>query len=217
MRSRPRPHSALAVAAIALALLARAQAPPAAAATDSTARGTETAVLAGGCFWGMDEVFEAVKGVTDVTSGYSGGDAAHATYDEVSTGTTGHAESVRITFDPKRVSYATLLAVYFGVAHDPTTRDRQGPDEGSQYRSAIFYASPEQKKIADATIASLTARHAFAAPIVTQVVPFRAFYPAESYHQHFAERNPTYPYIVEVDEPKMVALREKFPKLVRAR
>ena len=173
------------------------------------------AVLAGGCFWGMEGVFEQVDGVTKVVSGYSGGSAATAHYDLTSPGTTGHAESVEITYDPARITYAKLLEVFFTVAHDPTTVDRQGPDEGSQYRSVIFYANDAQKRDAQAEIASLTRAHAFGAPIVTQVVPLRAFYPAEEHHQHFMARNPYYPYILINDRPKLAALRAKFPALVK--
>lgn len=201
--------SMLLVAAITGAAVRPAPAAPRAAA------GTETVVLAGGCFWGMEAVFESLSGVREVTSGYAGGDAAHAHYDMVSTGTTGHAESIRIVFDPKRISYRTLLQVYFTVAHDPTTRDRQGPDEGSQYRSAIFYSDAAQRRGAEAAIEQLRRTHAFAAPIVTDVTQLRAFYPAEAYHQRFAARNPAYPYIVEVDEPKLAALRVRFPQLLK--
>jgi peptide-methionine (S)-S-oxide reductase len=176
---------------------------------------TETAVLAGGCFWGMEDVFEKLRGVRDVTSGYSGGRKATATYDQVSTGTTGHAESVRIRFDPARISFRTLLDVYFTVALDPTERDRQGPDDGPQYRSVIFYTSDAQRRQARAAIAELTRAKTFASPIVTAIEPFRAFYLAEAYHQHFAERNPTYPYIVYNDAPKVVALQKRFPALVK--
>lgn len=183
------------------------------AASGAPAGKTETAVLAGGCFWGMESVFEHVRGVTNVVSGFSGGSKETAHYDDVSEGDTGHAESVQITFDPARISYATLLDVYFRVAHDPTELNQQGPDSGSQYRSAIFYASPDQKRIAEAKIAALTAQHAFSAPIVTQVVPLRGFYAAEAYHQHFAALHPLYPYIVINDAPKLVQLRERFPKL----
>jgi peptide-methionine (S)-S-oxide reductase len=183
------------------------------AASDTSAGKTETAVLAGGCFWGMESVFDHVRGVTNVVSGFSGGSKETAHYDDVSQGDTGHAESVEITYDPARVSYATLLDVYFRVAHDPTELNEQGPDSGTQYRSAIFYATPDQKRIAEAKIAALTAQHVFSAPIVTQVVPLRGFYPAEAYHQHFAALHPLYPYIVINDAPKLVQLREKFPKL----
>jgi peptide-methionine (S)-S-oxide reductase len=176
---------------------------------------TERAVLAGGCFWGMEAVFESLRGVTNVVSGFSGGAADTAHYEIVSTGMTGHAESVEITYDPAQISYATLLDVYFRVAHDPTELNRQDPDDGTQYRSTIFYTSAAQKQAAHQAIAALTAEKVFKAPIVTTVVPFVAFYPAESYHQHFAQLNPTYPYIVYNDVPKLRALRERFPQLVK--
>jgi peptide-methionine (S)-S-oxide reductase len=176
---------------------------------------TETAVLAGGCFWGMESVFEHVRGVTNVVSGFSGGSKDTAHYDEVSEGNTGHAESVEITFDPARVSYATLLDVYFRVAHDPTERDAQGPDSGTQYRSVIFFANDAQKRAAERTIARLTEAKTFAAPIVTEVVPLHGFYPAEAYHQHFAELHPLYPYIVINDAPKVAALRSRYPQLAK--
>ncbi len=185
---------------------ASAAAPPPAA---------QTAVLAGGCFWGMEDVFEKLRGVMNVEAGYSGGAASTAHYDMVSTGTTGHAESVRITFNPRAISYRTLLEVYFTVAHDPTQFDRQGPDSGSQYRSAIFYADAAQERDARAEIAALTKRKAYGAPIVTQLVPLRAFYAAEAYHQHFADRNPAEPYIVAVDDPKVAALRDHFSRLLK--
>jgi peptide-methionine (S)-S-oxide reductase len=185
-------------------------------ASASSGKHLETAVLAGGCFWGLEAVFERLRGVTGVVSGFSGGSALTAHYDIVSTGTTGHAESVQITYDPAQVSYATLLKVYFTVATDPTELDRQGPDEGTQYRSEIFTTSDAQARIAHATIADLTAAHAYAAPIVTKIEPLRAFYPAEAYHQHFYDRNPTYPYIVYNDKPKVEALNAKFPRLVKA-
>ena len=178
-----------------------------------TAQGDETAVLAGGCFWGIEAVFEHVKGVHKVVAGYSGGNAATASYDQVSDGDTGHAESVRIQFDPKQVSYGTLLQVFFSVALDPTELNRQGPDSGTQYRSVIFYGSDEQKKIATGYIAQLTAAKAFQAPIVTQVVPLKAFYPAEAYHQHYFSEHPDNPYIVINDAPKVANLQKLFPTL----
>ncbi len=177
---------------------------------------TETAVFAGGCFWGMELVFESLKGVTSAISGYSGGSKATAHYESVSAGDTGHAESVEITYDPAVISYRRLLDVYFRVAHDPTELDRQGPDEGTQYRSVIFYADDRQKRMALESIRELTAAKAFSRPIVTQVVQLRGFYAAESYHQHFAAKNPTYPYIVYNDAPKAVELRARFPQLVKA-
>jgi peptide-methionine (S)-S-oxide reductase len=175
--------------------------------------GPQTAVLAGGCFWGVDGVFKHVKGVTGVVSGFSGGKAGTAHYETVSTGTTGHAESVKIAYDPSQVSYADLLRVFFSVATDPTELNRQGPDEGTQYRSVIFYANEEQKQIAQAYITQLDQSRVFHKPIVTQVVPFQAFYPAEAYHQNFLELHPTYPYIVYNDLPKVRALKKEFPDL----
>jgi peptide-methionine (S)-S-oxide reductase len=174
---------------------------------------TQTAVLSGGCFWGVDGVFKHVKGVTNVVSGYAGGETSTATYEQVSTGTTGHAESVEITFDPTKVSYQELLKVYFNVAHDPTELNRQGPDEGTQYRSAIFYANDRQKKAATDYIAALTRDHKFSSPIVTQVVPLTHFYPAEEYHQNYLEQHPDNPYIVFNDMPKLHALQTDFPNL----
>jgi len=179
--------------------------------------GSATAVLAGGCFWGMQWVFEHVPGVTNVTSGYSGGAAATATYEQVSAGNTGHAESVRIAYDPSKVSYGELLRVYFSVVTNPTKKNRQGTDTGTQYRGVIFYANPEQQRIAKDYIAQLGASHAFAAPIVTQVVPFKAFYPAEDYHQDYARLNPAALYIAINDAPKVVALQRELPTLYRAR
>ena len=173
----------------------------------------QTAVLAGGCFWGVEAVFEHVKGVHKVVAGYSGGAASTAHYDEVSDGDTGHAESVKIEFDPARISYGKLLQVFFSVALDPTELNRQGPDSGTQYRSVIFYGNPEQKKIALGYIAQLTAAHSFPAPIVTQVVPLQAFYPAEAYHQNYAQLHPDNPYIVYNDAPKVVHLQQLFPAL----
>ena len=187
-----------------------------AAFAGTQSKSSQTAVLAGGCFWGMEDVFEKLQGVSAVEVGYSGGSAATANYETVSSGTTGHAESVKITYDPARISYDTLLEVYFRVAHDPTERDRQGPDDGSQYRSSVFYANEAQHRAALAEIATLSRSRAFSSPIVTEVVPLRAFYPAEAYHQHFADKNPTYPYIVAIDAPKVSALRAKFPKLLKA-
>jgi len=175
--------------------------------------GHQTAVFAGGCFWGVDAVFKHVKGVSQVVSGYSGGNASTAEYEVVSNGTTGHAESVEVTYDPSQVSYSDLLKVFFYAAHDPTELNRQGPDSGSQYRSAIFYANADQKKIADAYIAQLDQAKVFSEPIVTQVVPLKGFFPAEGYHQNFLARHPDYPYIVINDMPKLDLLHEKFPQL----
>jgi peptide-methionine (S)-S-oxide reductase len=178
------------------------------------AMGPQTAVLAGGCFWGMEGVFERLKGVTGVTSGYSGGEAQTAHYDMVGSGVTGHAESIKITFDPKLISYGTLLQVYFSVAHDPTQLNYQGPDHGSQYRSAIFYANDAQKRVAEEYIKKLDAARLYAKPIVTQVVPLKAFYPAEDYHQNFMGNNPDYPYIVYWDKPKVARLEKQYPGLI---
>ncbi len=176
---------------------------------------TQTAVFSGGCFWGVDAVFKHMKGVTKVVSGYSGGEASTAHYDIVSEGTTGHAESVQVTFDPAVVPYATLLKVFFSVAHDPTELNRQGPDEGTQYRSAIWYANPEQQAAAQKAIADLTAAKAYKKPIVTQVAPLKKFYPAEDYHQNYLALHPTQPYIVYNDIPKVENLKAKYPELYR--
>ena len=177
------------------------------------AAGIQTAVLAGGCFWGVEGVFEHVKGVTRVVSGYAGGQADTATYEQVSSGRTGHAESVRIFYDPARISYGQLLKVFFSVAHDPTELNRQGPDTGTQYRSAIFYASADQKRVADDYIAQLQAAGVFPSRIVTQVVPLKGFYDAEAYHQHYLDLHPDQPYIVINDLPKIANLRRQFPSL----
>jgi peptide-methionine (S)-S-oxide reductase len=176
----------------------------------------EKAVLAGGCFWGVEAVFEQLRGVTNVVSGFSGGDKLTAHYEVVSTGMTGHAESVEITYDPAQISYRQLLQVYFTVAHDPTQLDYQGPDHGSQYRSSIFYIGDDQKRVAQDAIRELTAKHVYNAPIVTKVVPFVAFYPAEAYHQHYLVHHPDEPYIVYNDMPKLKALHERFPALLKA-
>lgn len=184
-------------------------------AAKSGAPATETAVFAGGCFWGMQAVFEHVKGVTKVVAGYSGGAKATAIYELVGTETTGHAESVQVAFDPRVVSYGDLLRVYFSVAHDPTELDYQGPDRGSSYRSEIFFASPAQERIARAYIAQLTTAHVFTAPIVTKIEPLKGFYAAEGYHQDFLVHNPTYPYIVINDMPKIAALKRVWPDLYR--
>jgi len=179
----------------------------------ATTKGEQTAVIAGGCFWGVQAVFEHVKGVISVRAGYSGGSADTAHYEMVSAGNTGHAESVRIKYDPSRISYGQLLKVYFAVAHDPTELNRQGPDTGSQYRSAIFYNSEEQKKIADAYVAQLNKAGVFKRPIVTQVVALKAFYEAEAYHQDYAQRHPDEPYIAINDLPKVAELRKQLPEL----
>ncbi len=173
----------------------------------------QTAVFAGGCFWGVAAVFKHVKGVSEVVSGYAGGSAATAHYERVSEGDTGHAEAVRVRFDPAQVSYPQLLRVFFSVAHDPTELNRQGPDTGSQYRSAIFFTSAEQQKMAQDTIRQLTAARIFSKPIVTQVVPLQQFYPAEAYHQDYLALHPYQPYIVINDQPKLEQLRKRFPAL----
>jgi peptide-methionine (S)-S-oxide reductase len=177
--------------------------------------GLQTAVVAGGCFWGVDAVFKHVKGVTRVVSGYAGGDASTAEYEKVGTGRTGHAESVQITFDPSQVSYGTLLRVFFSVAHDPTELNRQGPDEGPQYRSAVFYASDDQKRVAESYIAQLNQAKTFRKPIATQVAPLKGFYAAEAYHQNYLALHPDNPYIVYNDLPKLGELKKQFPELYR--
>ena len=176
---------------------------------------SETAVFAGGCFWGQQGLFEHVKGVTKVTAGYSGGSKDTATYDQVSSETTGHAESVQVVFDPRQISYGKLLQIYFSVAHDPTELNRQGPDQGTSYRSEIFAVTPAQEKVARAYIAQLSAAHIFRGPIVTNVEAFKAFYPAEGYHQDFLVHNPTYPYIVFNDLPKLAAFKRVWPQYYR--
>ena len=176
----------------------------------------ETVVVAGGCFWGVEAVFRHVKGVVEATSGYAGGSADTAQYELVSDGNTGHAESVRVTFDPAQVSLGQILQVFFSVAHDPTQVNRQGPDTGTQYRSAIFVGSPEQKRVVDAYVAQLDAAKVFPRRIATEVAPLRAFYPAEAYHQNYAALHPHNPYIVLNDAPKVTHLRELFPALYRA-
>jgi peptide-methionine (S)-S-oxide reductase len=185
--------------------------------TLATSKSKQTAVLAGGCFWGMQAVFQHVKGVISATSGYSGGEASTAHYERVSEGDTGHAESVKIVYDPSKVTFGQLLRVYFSVAHDPTELNRQGPDVGNQYRSSIFYANDEQKQIAEAYIAQLDKARVFPSSIVTVVVPLRAFYPAEGYHQDYATLHPDNPYIVYNDAPKVAHLQQEFPDLYKSR
>jgi peptide-methionine (S)-S-oxide reductase len=175
----------------------------------------DTAVFAGGCFWGVEAVFEQLTGVDKVLSGFAGGDAASAHYDIVSTGSTGHAESVEVTYDPAQITYGQLLKIFFAVAHDPTQKDRQGQDTGTQYRSAIFYKDVEQKRIAEAYIKQLDDAHAFSKPIVTEVAPLSRFYAAESYHQQFVKRNPNYPYVVYNDLPKLAKLKEDFGPMLK--
>lgn len=186
---------------------------PAVDATLAAGKSQQTAVIAGGCFWGVQAVFQHVKGVINATSGYSGGDAKTAQYERVSDGDTGHAESVKITYDSSQITYGQLLRVFFSVAHDPTELNRQGPDSGTQYRSSIFYGNEEQKRIAEAYIAQLDNAKIFPSRIVTQVVALKAFYPAESYHQDYATRHPDNPYIAFNDAPKVEHLRQLFPDL----
>ena len=186
---------------------------PAATTDDSLAPapGQVKAVFAGGCFWGTQAVFERVKGVVDTTVGYSGGSAATATYDQVTTETTGHAESIEVVYDPSKITYGELLRIFFSVAHDPTQLNRQGPDVGPSYRSAIFYANDDQKRIAQAYIAQLDTARVFSRPIVTEVSPLKGFYRAEDYHQDYALHNPGNPYILVCDRPKIEALKKEFP------
>jgi peptide-methionine (S)-S-oxide reductase len=181
----------------------------------ASARSKDSVVLAGGCFWGVEAVFDHLKGVTNVVSGFAGGNKSTAHYETVSTGTTGHAESVKITYDPSQVTLGQILMVYFSVAHDPTELNRQGPDSGTQYRSAIFYQTADQQRIAEAYIQQLNEEHVFRGPIVTQVVPFTGFFAAESYHQHYLEHNPDNPYIVYNDLPKLAALKKEYPQLCK--
>ena len=179
----------------------------------SAARGPQTAVFAGGCFWGVEAVFRHVKGVSSAVSGYAGGNAKTAEYMIVGSGTTGHAESVQVTYDPTKVSYGQLLKVFFSVAHDPTQLNRQGPDSGTQYRSAIFTTNDEQMRVAKAYVAQLDRANAFGRPIVTEIVALPKFYPAEAYHQNYLALNPTQPYIVFNDLPKLANLKTQFPDL----
>ena len=190
--------------------------PPMLDETGNPGSTSEVAILAGGCFWGVQGVFQHVEGVLSAVSGYAGGTANTAHYEMVGTNTTGHAESVRVTFDPRLISYGRILQIYFSVAHDPTELNRQGPDVGTQYRSAIFPFNPGQTRVAEAYIDQLNQGHVFGAPIVTKVEPGRDFYPAEDYHQDFLTRNPRYPYIVINDLPKIENLQRLFPGLYRA-
>jgi peptide-methionine (S)-S-oxide reductase len=186
---------------------------PAVDAPRASAPAKQITVVSGGCFWGVQAVFQHVKGVINATSGYAGGSKKNPDYETVSTGETGHAESVKIVYDPSQVTYGELLRVFFSVAHDPTQLNRQGPDEGTQYRSSIFYTSDEQKRIAEAYIAQLDQAKVFPSPIVTKVVPLQAFYPAEAYHQNYASLHPDQPYIMFNDAPKVEHLRQEFPDL----
>ena len=178
-------------------------------------KGKATAVVAGGCFWGVEAVFQHVKGVKDATSGYAGGSVKSPSYEQVSTGETGHAESVQITFDPAQISYGQLLKVFFSVVHDPTQLNRQGPDTGTQYRSVIFYSDDEQERIAEAYIAQIDHERLLPRPIVTQVVPLKEFYVAEAYHQDYARFHPDNPYIARNDAPKVEHLHEQFPDIYK--
>jgi peptide-methionine (S)-S-oxide reductase len=204
----------VAVAALASACARADEAPhavPAPVVADAPASGIQTAVLSGGCFWGLQGVFEHVKGVKQVVAGYAGGGRDTAIYEVVSSGTTGHAETVQIKYDPKEISFGKLLQVYFSVATDPTELNRQGPDDGSQYRGEIWTVNADQKRVADAYIAQLTKAHTYSQPIVTRVDAFKGFYPAEGYHQDFLIKNPDYPYIVINDQPKIENLKKMLP------
>lgn len=202
-------------AACAASLLTLWGAAAADAANTPAAPATQKVVLAGGCFWGIEAVFESLKGVSSAVSGYAGGSQNTAHYEIVSTGETGHAESVEIAYDPAQISFQQLLTVFFLVAHDPTELNRQGPDEGTQYRSAIFFTTEAQRQTAAAYMLLLQRDHVFSKPIVTELVPLQAFYPAENYHQHFVARNPYYPYVVVNDLPKLAQLRKQYPQLVK--
>ncbi len=188
---------------------------PAVDAPLASAKGQETAVLSGGCFWGIQAVFQHLKGVASATSGYSGGEANTAHYEDVSTGATGHAESVKIVFDPAQISYGQILMIFFSVSHNPTELNYQGPDHGTQYRSSIFFSNEQQKKIAEAYISQLGAAKVYSQPIVTQVVPLKAFYPAEDYHQDYLKHHTYEPYIMINDLPKLTSLKKEFPDLYR--
>jgi peptide-methionine (S)-S-oxide reductase len=223
-RSLPNIAAALAVLTVALVLFAAkltsgasrtSEGPVAAPSFDVQVAGAteDTAVFAGGCFWGVDAVYKHVKGVKRVVSGYAGGDVANPSYEQVSTGNTGNAESVQVIYDPSQVSYGKLLQIFFSVAHDPTQLNRQGPDRGTQYRSAIFYNNAQQQQVAEAYIKQLTAAKTFSRPIVTQVAKLHGFYPAEAYHQNYLAEHPNQPYIVINDQPKIAALKKQFPDI----
>ncbi|HUA22285.1 MAG TPA: peptide-methionine (S)-S-oxide reductase MsrA [Bryobacteraceae bacterium] len=184
-------------------------------ADDLQETGTHTAVLAGGCFWCTEAVFQQIEGVDKVVSGYSGGEASTANYEAVCTGRTGHAESIEITYDAGTVSYGRLLKIFFSVAHDPTQLNRQGADRGTQYRSAIFYVNEDQKRVAEAYLQQLDQAHAFSSPIVTEVSPLKAFYPAEQHHQNFCNLHPDYPYVVAVADPKVAKTQKQYPELLK--
>ena len=204
----------LGVLCFAASLAVAAGFPPPAADLPPTS-GKQTAVFAGGCFWGVEAVFEKLKGVSSAVSGYAGGTKKTANYETVSSGRTGHAESVQVTYDPSQISYGRLLQVFFSVVHDPTQLNRQGPDEGTQYRSAIFYSSEEQKRVAEAYIQQLNDARIFKRPIVTQVTPLEGFYPAEAYHQDYIAHNPDNPYVVYNDLPKLQRLKKDYPDWVK--
>jgi peptide-methionine (S)-S-oxide reductase len=226
-RSLPNFAAALVIIPLALVLFAARLTPGASRSTDGPvsapsfdARVTggiteDTAVFAGGCFWGVEAVFDHVKGVKRAISGYAGGDISSPSYEQVSTGDTGHAESVEVIYDPTQVSYGKLLQIFFSVAHDPTQLNRQGPDRGSQYRSAIFYSNAQQEQVAESYIKQLTAAKTFSRPIVTQVAKLRGFYPAEEYHQNYLAHHPNQPYIVINDLPKVAALKKQFSDVYR--
>jgi peptide-methionine (S)-S-oxide reductase len=218
MRSYGLVRVAIAIPVLAVGLLAAAFPDPpsvATAAPAAPAAKKATAVLAGGCFWGMQGIFEHVKGVVDTEAGYSGGAAKTAHYERVSEGDTGHAESLKITYDPARITYGQLLKIYFSVAHDPTTLNRQHNDVGTQYRSSIFYADEDQKKVAEEYIKELNGARVFQSAIVTKVVPLEGFYRAEEYHQHFLDLNPTQPYIAAVDIPLLENFKHTYPDLYK--
>jgi peptide-methionine (S)-S-oxide reductase len=214
---RNRCSSLLIVAALACSASLMAAGFPDPTVDAPAATGKQTAVLAGGCFWCTEAVFQMINGVEKVVSGYSGGDQASAHYEIVSTGKTGHAESVQITFDPAKVTYGQILKVFFDVAHDPTQLNRQGPDYGPQYRSVVFYANADQKRIAEAYIKQLDEAKVFHKPIVTQVTEFKAFYPAEEHHQNFCRRNPTNPYVMYNAAPKIQKTKKEFPGLINGK
>src|SRR5579864_2085498 len=208
-------RAATCVLLFAMTLMAADFPDPVVDSKNAAGAGAETAVLAGGCFWCVEAVFQQIEGVQKVVSGYSGGDAASAHYEIVSTGRTGHAESVQVTYNPRKISYGRLLKVFFDVAHDPTQLNRQGPDVGPQYRSVIFYSNPEQKRIAEAYIKQLDQAKVFPSPIVTQVVELKSFYPAEEHHQNFCNRNPKNPYVVNIAMPKVEKVKTKVPELAK--
>lgn len=225
-RSLPNVPAALAVLGVAVVLLAAratgaasrpllAPVPAPIVNVAATMAADDTAVFAGGCFWGIEAVFEHVKGVKSAVSGYAGGSLGNPSYEQVSTGDTGHAESVQVIYDPAQVSYGKLLQIFFSVAHDPTQLNRQGPDRGTQYRSEIFYNNAQQQQVAESYIKQLTAAKTFSRPIVTKVEKLRAFFPAEAYHQDYLEHHPNQPYIVINDQPKVAALKKQFPDIYR--